>query len=756
MMAAWCGGANRTITGTMNPGRGCGVLKALERKRSFPVDWRVKKSIERYGRRILASFRPRIRLPDIDYSAWTYSLRAACATCLAFYISFSLNLDGSHWALTTCYIVGSERESGRILAKSVARIIGTLVGATASFVLVNAFAQEGVLFICCFAAWLSVCVFFSHHERGHWAYAWVLSGYTTAIVGIPAALTPVLAFDIISSRAENILIGVLCMGTVSMIAFPESVRPRLVKLVEATDQELFQLLSSCLCLECDPARLNRALKTLTANGVSIQDLRFAFAFEETGTGFSRANLGRFHLECLDVANSSGSLNIHLFSIRGLLADGELPCLRQALDRVYQALSASFHSVQNKKPSAVYARLDQELKELQTAGYISVAGNWQEVPTDAEVVGIVQIRRLVACLLSYLETRSALFTEAPGVRPGLAAKITTPIDIYVAAMAALRVFVTVGSAAFFWIVTAWPAGDTFLTWVGLASCRYVIAPSPTRATAAAFRGMLIAVVPTYLITFYLMPQMDGFAMFVLAIFPFLFFGVGIGTSLRRPVEVGAAILLVAEGLDPANEMQYDVVAFFNGVLATILGVGTVFLMHRLVFPRRANQRKVAALKRLTQRTVRCIDQGKMTGIEYLGSAVIVLNDLLSLLDWPEEPNHNRADWAVDLCALGYEVVTLQQAGGDLPVRLAQYGRKLALEIVGFLREPSDVRFLAVQRISEQAYYSCLRALGTADPDSPSADHIASSLASLAVIRHRFDQPQLSALLSNGAVSLPTSR
>jgi hypothetical protein len=147
---------------------------------------------------------------------------------------------------------------------------------------------------------------------------------------------------------------------------------------------------------------------------------------------------------------------------------------------------------------------------------------------------------------------------------------------------------------------------------------------------------------------------------------------------------------------------------------------------------------------------------MTGIEYLGSAVIVLNDLLSLLDWPEEPNHNQADWAVDLCALGYEVVTLQQAGGDLPVRLAQYGRKLVLEIVGFLREPSDVRFLAVQRISEQAYYSCLRALGTADPDSPLADHIASSLASLAVIRHRFDQPQLSALFIDGAVSLPISR
>ena len=755
-MAASGESTDPTIIRIMNPGRGCGVLEAGERKRSFPVDCRLKKSIERFGRRILGSFRPQIRLPDIDYSTWTYSLRAACATCLAFYISFSLNLDGSHWALTTCYIVGSERESGRILAKSVARIVGTLVGATASFVLVNAFAQEGVLFICWFAVWLSVCVFFSHHERGHWAYAWVLSGYTTAIVGIPAALTPVLAFDIISSRAENIIIGVLCMGTVSMIALPESVRPRLMKLVKATDQQLFQLLSSCLCLECDPSRLGRALKTLTANGVSIEDLRFAFAFEETGTGFSRANLGRFHLECLDVAHSSGSLNLHLLSIRGLLADGELPCLRRALHRVHQALLASFHSLQDDKPRAVYAQLDQELKELHSAGCISVAENWRELPTETEVVGIVQVRRLMARLVNYLETRSALFTEGPGIRPASAAKITTPIDTYVAAMAALRVLVTVWSAAFFWIVTAWPAGDTFLTWVGLASCRYVIAPSPARATAAAFRGMLIAALPTYLITFYLMPQMDGFTMFVLALLPFLFFGVGIGTSLRRPVEVGAAILLIAEGLDPANEMQYDVVAFFNGVLATILGVGTVFLTHRLVFPGLANQRKAVALKRLTQRAVRCIDHGKISGIEFLGSVVIMLNDLLLLLDRPDEPNHNQADWALDLCALGYEVVTLQQAGADLPVRLAQYERKLILEIVGFLREPSDARFLAVRRVSEKAYYSCLRALETADEDSPLADHIASSLASLAFIRDRFDQPQLSALLSNGSLSLPTLR
>jgi uncharacterized membrane protein YccC len=90
-----------------------------------------------------------------------------------------------------------------------------LVGVVVSFTLVNAFAHERVLFICCFAAWLSICAYFSHYQRAHWAYAWVPSGYTTAIVGIPAALAPHQAFTVIISRAENVIIGILCMGVAS-------------------------------------------------------------------------------------------------------------------------------------------------------------------------------------------------------------------------------------------------------------------------------------------------------------------------------------------------------------------------------------------------------------------------------------------------------------------------------------------------------------------------------------------------------------
>jgi Fusaric acid resistance protein family len=231
----------------------------------------VPRALKRYGTQFLDDFSSR-KIPKIDYDPWIYALRAACAGSLALYISFSLNLAGSHWALTTCYIVGSERQSGRILAKSAARIVGTLVGVNASFTLVNGFGQERVLFICCFAAWLSICAYFS------------------------------------------------------------------------------RLSAACPSLESDYSGRNRALRKLTANVLSIENLRHGFAFEEIGAGFSRTNLRRFLLECLEVASCVSNLDIQLVAIRCLMDSGGLPRLNRALCRVREVVLASFSSSSDKKSS----------------------------------------------------------------------------------------------------------------------------------------------------------------------------------------------------------------------------------------------------------------------------------------------------------------------------------------------------------------------------------------------------------------------
>ena len=686
------------------------------------------------------SYRSQTKFPRLDYKAWGYALRAACASCLALYISFSLNLDESHWAFTTCYIVGGLRLQGKILARSLTRISGTLVGAIASFVLVNAFAQHGVLFITCFAAWLSLCAFFSYSRRDDWAYAWVLSGYTTAIVGIPAALEPESAFEIIASRGENILIGILCMGGVGMIASPELVGDRVTKLVRSMDKDLSDLLSICLRLKAAPHELNQAVKKLASSAASIEDLRFGLGLEETGTGLTPANLGPFQLACLELATCALNVEAYFSSARHLPAQPEPPCLIRALNICEETVLDLLQANRNPNDKDRSDRLQQQLRDLDTLCSFFQEGHRLGSPAAVELGGLIKIRCLLVASERYLETRTALFSQKPAIHFPSRARMEAAFDTHAAILAAVRVFVTVGLAAVFWIATAWPAGEQFLVSAGLYSCRHAITPDPARATEATFRGFIFATVPTYVITFYVLPQMDGFAMFVLALLPLIVVGVGIGISLGRAGEVGAAMLLLGSGMDPTNTMRYDVVAFFNGVLATIMGVGVVCLTHAITFPTDTAWKRSTVERRLIQRIVRALQQSRVSPVGYLGSVMRTLNDCLLLSGGPVEGNQDQAAVLINLYALGYEVITLERGGDDMPSELLKYKRRLVSTVTQLLRQPSTLQLSRAERSAEETYCYCVRILATSDLNSSCAHHVASAMASSAVIRQRIRQHQ----------------
>jgi uncharacterized membrane protein YccC len=703
--------------------------------RLLSPSWRTRTRPAGLVEAISKHFWTQLKTSKIDFNAWSYSLRTACAACLALYISFSLNLDESHWAFTTCYIVGGQRLQGKILAKSLARIVGTLVGAIASFALVNAFAQHGVLFITSFAAWLSLCAFFSHSRRDDWAYAWVLSGYTTAIVGIPAALAPVSAFDIISSRAENILIGILCMAGVGMIASRELVGDRVTKLVRSMDKDLSDLLSSCLCLTAAPHELTKAVKKLVSNAASIEDLRFGLGLEETGTGLTPANIEPFQLECMELASCALNLEAYFSSARHLPERPEPPCLIRALHICHETVMDLLQANRNSNDQDRYDRLQQQLRDLDSLCSFLEERHRLGSPAAVELAGLIKIRCLLAASPRYLETRSALVSPKPAIHFPSPAHMEAAFDSHAAVLAAVRVFVAVGLAAVFWIATAWPAGDTFLVWAGLASCRYTIAPNPARATEATFRGMIFAAVPTYLFTFYLLPQMDGFAMLVLALFPLIVVAVGIGISLGRAGEVGAAMILLGSGMDPINIMRYDVVAFSNGVLATIMGIGVVCLTHAITFPTDTAWNRRIAERRLIQRITRALQESRMTPVGYLGSVVRTLNDYLLLCGDHVEGDPGQGDALINLCTLGYEVITLERLGEDMPAELLNYRRRLVSTVTQFLQKPSALRLSRAETVAEETYSYCVRTLARSDLNSSCAHHIASAMASSAVIRQR---------------------
>jgi len=129
-----------------------------------------------------------------------FAAKTTASGLISLLIAFTFNLDQPQWALLTVFIV-SQPQSGLVLGKSFYRIIGTLVGAVVALLLVALFAQERVLFLGVLALWIGVCTFGSQYARNFAAYSFVLSGYTAAIVGIPAALEANNAFYI-ATRAS--------------------------------------------------------------------------------------------------------------------------------------------------------------------------------------------------------------------------------------------------------------------------------------------------------------------------------------------------------------------------------------------------------------------------------------------------------------------------------------------------------------------------------------------------------------------------
>src|SRR5271155_3970107 len=87
-----------------------------------------------------------------------YGLRVWASVSLALYVAFWLQLDDPFWAGTTAAIV-CQPQLGASLRKGWFRMLGTLIGAIVSVVLIACFPQDRVLFLGCLALWGAACAF---------------------------------------------------------------------------------------------------------------------------------------------------------------------------------------------------------------------------------------------------------------------------------------------------------------------------------------------------------------------------------------------------------------------------------------------------------------------------------------------------------------------------------------------------------------------------------------------------------------------
>src|SRR6202030_2664523 len=208
----------------------------------------------------------------------TFAVKTFAASLLALYIAFWAGLDDPRWSFLTVFVV-SQPDSGLVLAKSFYRILGTIAGLLVAIALVFGLAQYGELFVAAVAVWICFCNFAARAVRNFESYGFQLAGYTVAIVGIPAALAPTGAYDLLLARFTEISLGIVCAALVSRLILVRELSPKLIELVRALTRRADSFATVLLDPGGERERMTAERRELAKAYLDVQAMQHSTFFE---------------------------------------------------------------------------------------------------------------------------------------------------------------------------------------------------------------------------------------------------------------------------------------------------------------------------------------------------------------------------------------------------------------------------------------------------------------------------------------------
>jgi uncharacterized membrane protein YccC len=289
-----------------------------------------------------------------------------------------------------------------------------------------------------------------------------------------------------------------------------------------------------------------------------------------------------------------------------------PVLERAADGLLAALAGwraaavlLARSPREKARQEAGVVLERVPAELRLEPEQDQATRWMADPTGLLRACDVAVRRLVALpagtpsLRLLADQTAEVLTAISHALNGLALLVADPArpvsrsrglrhlripDWLPSLVNAGRAFVVIGAAELFWIVTEWPNGAGAITFAAIGVILF--APRADYAYTAAFGfavGTMIAAVAAAIIEFAVLPNLETFAAFSLAIGLWL---VPAGAAATQPWQRVLFTYMAAYFtplLAPTNPMSYDTVQFYNSASAIVAGTGAAALSFRLIPP-----------------------------------------------------------------------------------------------------------------------------------------------------------------------------
>jgi uncharacterized membrane protein YccC len=473
--------------------------------------------------------------------ALIFAVKTFAASMLALYIAFWAGLDDPRWSFLTVFVV-SQPDSGLVLAKSFYRILGTIAGVLVTIALVFGLAQYGELFVASIAVWICLCNFAARAARNFGSYGFQLAGYTVAIIGIPAALAPSGAYDLIVARFTEISLGIICAAIVSRLILVRELSPKLVEPVRALTRRADSLATVLLDPDADRER------------VAAERTEFAKAY----------------------------LDVQAVQRSPYFESAEARVLDQPLRRLTQA-AVELCAMAEAAASHRADSLPQP--EIDTSPGIGTSPTNEpftgDVPVTSALVRAADERDLALARTRLRECVGAFDRGEELPEPNIACRLWS--DPVSAALTGIRSALAVGITSAFWFATAWPNGPTAVVVAAVVSSLVASIEQPDKISMALAATVLIAAKPVFATQFYLIPLAVDFPSLAVALAP-LMLTCGFLMAQPRIGQLGllsAVYFAFASNID--NVMTYDAVAFLNSSLAILVGIAVAVVLFATFFP-----------------------------------------------------------------------------------------------------------------------------------------------------------------------------
>ncbi|MCZ8409401.1 FUSC family protein [Achromobacter dolens] len=506
-------------------------------------------------------------------------MRSLLAACLALVVAYLLELHAPYAAASSVLLVINPVQGG-VMGKGVWRVLGTLIGMLAAFVLMSAFGQMPWLFLLGFGLWLGVCVVGMTLLRHFRAYGAALAGYTVGLAAYGAMQHPERTFDQVMGRGASVMIGVVCLALVSALFSSRSVHSRLAaaldRLAVATAGVLathHQAIQGSDAAEAKP--LDAGRRSLITEVYGVDDL---------------LALGK--AESADLAHRAGTVRQVMVSLFSALVGGAPPLSGQSASlAVLRALQPDWErawrevgqSLAQEPGSAGRARAIRLLTDLRARLVAALtATSFDDASEQAALM--IAGDRLLEQLDDYqqaLEGNERFHQPRP-----TPARVSVPFhrDTVAALQNGVRALLTVLMGGAFWIATGWTEGNMMLAGLAAACALLSTAPNPALGAVEFIKGTVAAVAMAFLCTFIVLPHISGLPLLLVILSLFWLPGV-YATTMPRHALAGVAYLVAFTTLAAAdNPMRYDFALFLNGAVAWILATCFTLLGFRIVLPR----------------------------------------------------------------------------------------------------------------------------------------------------------------------------